>query len=233
MIDWHSHVLPGIDDGSRDVAESVALIGMQASQGITTVVATPHFDADAESTEHFLDRRQQAFESLKPALPDGSPEIVLGAEVRYYPGISHLAELKGLRIAGTKLLLLEMPGAVWTESTVGELVELSGKGGIQIVLAHVERYFGFQKRATVQRLYDAGILMQSNASYFNSFLSGRKAIAALRNGEIQFVGSDCHNLTSRPPQIGKAYETIRKKLGDEFISQMDEYGSSLLATIKN
>ena len=232
MIDWHSHVLPGIDDGSQDVAESISLISAQASQGITTVVATPHFYANYESVDTFLSRRKAALDLLRSELPDGSPEIRLGAEVRYYQGISRLEGLKELRIEGTKLLLLEMPRTAWTESMIRELIELSGKSGIQLVLAHVERYIDLQKRTTVKRINDAGILKQVNAEYFISFLSKRKAITALKEGDIQFVGSDCHNLTSRPPRIGQAYEMIRKKLGDDFITLVNEYGYSMLATIK-
>lgn len=228
MIDWHCHVLPGIDDGSRDVAESVALIGMQASQGVTTVIATPHFYANDETIDSFLNRRQRALERLRAELPEGLPEIKLGAEVRYYPGIGRMADLKALRIEGSKLLLLEMPMTGWTESMVRELTELSGKNNIQIVLAHIERYLSLQKQAVWERIYESGILTQVNASFFTAFASRRKAISLLKEGRIHFMGSDCHNLTSRPPQIGRAFEMIQKKLGDEYLSQMNEYGYSIL-----
>ena len=81
-------------------------------------------------------------EALKPQLPENAPRILLGAEVRYYQGISRLEGLKKLTVEGSKLLLLEMPMGVWTESMVRELVELSGKSSVRIVLAHVERYLG-------------------------------------------------------------------------------------------
>ena len=59
MIDWHSHILPELDDGSRSVAESIYLINMQKAQGVGTVIATPHFYADDESVESFLERRER------------------------------------------------------------------------------------------------------------------------------------------------------------------------------
>lgn len=228
MIDWHSHILPGVDDGSRNVAESVSLLNMQMSQGVSTVVATPHFYANDESVESFLDRRRGALERLKAELPERSPEIRLGAEVRYYQGISRMLGLKDLRVEGSKILLLEMPMSKWTEYMVRELVELSGMGGIRIVLAHVERYLGLQKQDVWTRMYESGILTQVNASFFISLASRRRALSLLRDGNIHFLGSDCHNVTSRPPQIGKAFEMIQKKLGDEYISQMNEYGYSML-----
>lgn len=233
MIDWHSHILPAMDDGSEDVAESISMLEMQTSQGVDTVIATPHFYANDESVAVFIERRAKAFEALKAQLSDSAPNIVLGAEVRYYQGISRLEGLKELRIEGSKLLLLEMPMSVWTETMVRELIELSGKNSIRIVLAHVERYIRLQKSAVWDRIVDSGIMMQVNASFFASVASKRKAITLLQDGLIHFIGSDCHNLTTRPPMIGKAFEVIRKKLGDDFLDQMQQYGYSLLtATIQ-
>ena len=233
MIDWHSHILPAMDDGSRSVAESISMINMQVSQGVSTVIATPHFYANDGTVDSFLDRRKKALELLEAELPDGPPRILLGAEVKYYQGISRLEELKALRIENTKLLLLEMPVSRWTESMIRELIELSGKSGIRIILAHMERYFKFQDQSVWERIFESGILSQANSSFFTSLATKRKALALLRDGRIQFIGSDCHNLTSRPPQIGKAFDIIKKKLGNDYISQMSEYGYSLLAINNN
>ena len=228
MIDWHAHILPLMDDGSRDVAESISMINMQVSQGIGTVIATPHFYANDETVDSFLDRRKKALELLKSELPQELPNILLGAEVRYYHGISRMEGLNALRIEGSKILLLEMPVSRWTEYMIRELIEMSRRANIQIVLAHIERYLNLQKQAVWERIYDSGILMQVNASFFTAFVSKRKAISLLKEGRIHFVGSDCHNMTSRSPQIGKAFEIIQKKLGDDYISQMNEYGYSWL-----
>ena len=227
MIDWHSHILPGMDDGSKDVAESVSMLGMQASQGVETVIATPHFYANDETVDSFLNRRSKAMADLKSQLPENAPKILLGAEVRYYQGISRLEGLQKLTVEGSKLLLLEMPMGVWTESMVRELVELSGKSSVRIVLAHVERYMRQQKQSAWDRIIESGILMQVNASFFASFTSKRKALTLLQDGVVQFVGSDCHNITTRPPMLGKALEVIRKKLGEDYLDQMQQYGYSL------
>ena len=233
MIDWHTHILPQMDDGSHDVAESVSMINMQLVQGVSTIIATPHFYANDESVASFLDRREKSFELLKQNLPENSPKIKLGAEVKYYNGISRMENLKALRIVGSKLLLLEMPMTGWTEYMVRELTELAGKSGVTIVLAHIERYINLQKQAIWERIFNSGILMQANADFFTTLATKRKAISLLKEGKIQFVGSDCHNMTTRPPQIGKAAKIIRKKLGDDYIGQMDEFGNFLLAEINN
>lgn len=228
MIDWHNHILPGMDDGSRNTAESIAMIKMQTADGVTTVIATPHFYANDESVEAFLERRKKAAAQLEDALDENAPEILLGAEVRYYQGISRMENLKALRIQNSKLLLLEMPMTCWTEYMIRELTELAGKGGIQIVLAHVERYLKLQKKSTWERLLESGILMQSNASFFLGFGSKKKAISLLKKGKINFIGSDSHNTTSRPPMLKKAFDVIQKKLGCEYVEQMNEFGYFLL-----
>lgn len=233
MIDWHSHILPNLDDGSHDVAESISLMQMQAAQGVSATIAAPHFFANDETVEAFLARRQQSFECLQAELPANLPQIFLGAEVKYYQGISRLADLRALRIEGTKLLLLEMPMTSWTEYMIRELVEIASKSSTRLILAHIERYLALQKQMVWDRLLESGILMQSNASFFCGFTTKRKALNLLNDGRIHLLGSDCHNMKLRPPRIGKAFETIQKKLGVEYLLDMNEYGYSLLATNNN
>ncbi len=228
MIDWHSHILPGMDDGSRTVETSLSMMEMEIKDGIKTVIATPHFYANDETVESFLQRRRNCLDELKKHLPKDAPEIKLGAEVKYFNGISRMENLKDLRIEGSQLLLLEMPVNRFTEYMIRELIELSNKSGIKLVLAHIERYWSFQSFDVWERLFENGVLAQSNASFFKSFVTRRKAISLLKEGKIHFVGSDCHNLTDRPPEVGKAYDYIAKKLGDYYISQMIEEGYYLL-----
>lgn len=229
IIDFHSHILPGIDDGSQSVAESLELLNIQKEQGVEIVAATPHFYANHVSVEEFLRRRQRAFSELSAALPDDAPRIVPGAEVRYYEGISRLNDLNSLRLGNSKLLLLEMPTSVWTEYTVRELIDLCNHSQLRPVLAHIERYLRLQKPQVWDRLLDSGMLMQVNASFFSDFRTRRKAMRMLAYGEAHLIGSDCHNLTDRPPELQKAYDLIRKKLGEEFVDQMNDFAGSLLA----
>lgn len=228
MIDFHSHILPGVDDGSANVEESIALLNLLADQGVECVVATPHFYANHESVEEFLSRRQAAYNTLKSNLPECSPQIVLGAEVRYYEGISRMSNLRSLCMEGSKLLLLEMPMGSWTEYTIRELIDISCSTGVKLVLAHVERYWTSQKRSVWDRLLDNDILMQVNAGFFNRFGTRLKAINLLATHTVHLIGSDCHNLTDRQPKIRQAFDRIEKKLGAGFVSRMNEFSSSLL-----
>ncbi len=228
MIDFHSHILPRMDDGSRSVEESLAMLSMLSEQGIKKVVATPHFYADDESAETFLARRKASYEKLMDAKSSNLPALVQGAEVRYYQGISRLENLSALCIEGTDLLLLEMPSARWTDYTMREIQDLSRRGNLQIILAHMERYIGLQSREVRDQLEQSDILMQANAGFFNSFKSRRKALKLLGEQKIHLIGSDCHGLEYRPPQIGKAIRRIQKKFGSDFLEEFAEFGENLL-----
>lgn len=233
LIDWHSHVLPGIDDGSQTVEESIVLLKALSSQGVHTVVATPHYNADQESVESFLQRRSESLRNLSKGFCSENLKILLGAEVRYYPGISRLEEIGKLKIEGSRLLLLEMPRSKWTEYTLRELEELSGSGDTIPILAHIERYLSFQTDSILHRLYECGILMQVNAPFFTGFFTRKKALRLLGESKIHLVGSDCHNMIGRPPMLDQAFQCIEKRFGTDFICQMNEFGSSMLVQNSN
>ncbi len=199
MIDFHTHILPGIDDGSKDVRQSLEMLRMEQKMGIDTVFLTPHFYASQNSPETFLNRREEAWERLQENLEEGQPQLLLGAEVQYYESIGYAENLRSLCIQGTNLLLLEMPFNRWDDRVVRTVLDLNGADGMQIVLAHIDRYLKFVKEDVWDLFQRSGILMQLNASAFSGLLHRRKAVSLMQNGFVQFIGSDCHNLDSRKP----------------------------------
>lgn len=227
MIDFHSHILPGIDDGSKSVEETLQLLRMLSDQGIKIVCATPHFNADRISVDDFLEKRTASYKSLEGILTDDLPEIRQGAEVAYYEGISRMESLSKLCIDGTGLLLIEMPFTAWTEFTVQEIIQLSCSGNMRIVLAHIERYLPYLKKSVLNRILETDILLQVNASFFNDLPTRRKALKMLKNGDIQLFGSDCHNTSVRPPKLSDALCIVEKKMGAEYLDDMFGYWFSL------
>lgn len=225
MIDFHSHILPGIDDGSKSVEESIALLRMLSVQGVDTVAATPHFYASDSSPEEFLEKRDASAGFLKAAMPNGLPKIFLGAEVLYYQGISGMRELGRMRIEGTKLLLLEMPVSIWSEYIIREVENLCS-GEFIVMIAHLERYIFLQKAHVLERLLSSGVIMQTNASSLLRFGTRRKILSMFKRGEVHLIGSDCHSIDIRPPRMQEAYSVIRKHLGDVFAEDIDFYGRS-------
>lgn len=228
MVDFHSHILPAIDDGSKNSEESLELIKMLSAQKVEFVVATPHFRPNKEKVDEFIKRRSSSFNELSNLLTESMPRVLLGAEVQYYPGISRMEDIEKLCIDGTKVLLLELPFERWTEMTVKEVIELSNLRNITVVVAHIDRYIKFQKRAYINALLDNGILFQSNPDFFTGFFTKNKAFSMLKNNEIHFLGSDCHNLTTRKPEFEKAAEAIRLKFGNRFLKLLTERSKVIL-----
>lgn len=204
MIDIHSHVLPGIDDGSGSVEESLAMLRASARQGVDCVAATPHFYPMENTPERFLDQREEAAERLRAAWQPGLPKLLLGAEVYFFEGMSRTEALDALCLEGSRVLLLEMPFGPWTERTVSEVVSLRERRGLTVVLAHIERYFRWQPKEIWDELPDLGILTQCNAGFFLDWRLRGRARRMLRERKISFLGSDAHNMTSRPPRLGEA-----------------------------
>ena len=221
MIDFHMHVLPGIDDGSKTVTSSLQMLEASAAH-VDTVAATSHFYAEENSLSEFLTQRAEAYERLSQALEDREdlPQILLGAEVRFFRGVSAMEDLEQLCLEGTNLLLLEMPFVRWTDHMLQE-VEAIGRRGLQPVAAHIERYLSIQPRKTMDVFWDLDVLIQCNASFFLSRWTARRALAMFRKGMIHFLGSDAHNMSSRPPNYGQALEVIEKKLGQEALDRLE------------
>ena len=229
MIDFHSHILPGIDDGSKSAEMSLQMVSALASQGVDTIAATSHFYATERTPQRFLQRRAEAYDRLKAVLPEDAPRILLGAEVLYFPGISHMDELPQLCLEGTDLLLLEMPFTAWNERMIREVDELSRSGVCRIMMAHIERYYYKQPVSVWDSFLEQDVLMQSNAEFFLSLRTRHKALKLLREGRIHLLGTDCHNMTSRAPRMAEARALIRKRLGDETLEEIDALGEALLA----
>lgn len=230
MLDLHTHILPGMDDGSASAEESLQMLRLEAEQGVDEIVLTPHFYPSRETPEQFLLRRQQACERLRSAVrgQENLPKLYLGAEVAYYDGISRSEAADGLCIGQSGAMLLEMPFCEWTRRMLDDVYELLTQRGIQPVLAHVERYLAFQPRSIVDELIDHGVWLQMNASCFTRWQTSRRALGMLDRGEIHFLGSDCHNMSSRKPNMGEAAEKIQKKLGSDAQDYLDEMRGMLL-----
>ena len=212
MTDYHSHILPNMDDGSKSIAESLSLLREEVRQGVDTVVMTPHFYASQNSPKQFLKRRYEAFRRLLPALDRSCPRIILGAEVQFFPGISDCEELSLLTIGQTKLLLLEMPFSQWDAQTIQETLLLQERRDVRVVLAHIDRYYSDQSRSLWKELHDSGILMQLNTSALESPLERLRCRKLIDKGIIHMLGSDCHNLANRPPKWGHVSQDISQKV---------------------
>lgn len=224
LLDAHTHMLPQMDDGSSSVEESLQMIRASVSQGVSAIAMTPHFYPRRESPQRFLKRREQAAQALIRAAEQepGMPGILLGAEAEYFEGISRSDMIEALCIGRSRVLLIEMPFCNWNQRMLNELLLLRNSRGIIPLLAHVERYLSDQRAETVQELCDAGILIQANASFFLRRTSAHRAMRMLKNGQIHLLGSDSHNMRSRPPNLGLAVERICSKCGERELERLKD-----------
>jgi len=225
IMDFHAHVLPGIDDGSASVEESIAMLRMEAEQGIAHVIATPHFYPQHDSPERFLNRRKAAQMRLLEEMEkhEGMPKLSIGAEVYFFRGISDSDVLSELTIDNKRCILIEMPIAPWTDSMYRELEALYVRRGLIPVVAHVDRYISpFRTYGIPKRLEELPVLVQANAEFFLQRGTSGMAVRMLRDEKIHLLGSDCHNLRSRKPCLGETIRLIRKRLGDEAVARIEE-----------
>ena len=211
MVDFHSHILPGIDDGSEDVEMSLAMLSESKRQGVDIIFATPHFYADEDDPESFLYNRNESFELLKEELDDSVdyPEIILGAEILYFPGMSVAEELRELRMGDTPYLLIEPPLMPWSDMMLDEIAETGKNLELIPVIAHIDRYMRILRdNSLIDRARERDILIQVNTGYFLRRESFRQAVQDLKSGRIHFLGSDCHGVEERVQNMGVAAEEI-------------------------
>lgn len=226
--DFHTHILPGIDDGSPNAAESVKMIQQEIEQGVETVFLTPHFCAKEQYPDEFLDKRNVSYKSLIDALAEENkqPKFLLGAEVEYSAGMSQWTQLNLLSMDKTGYLLLEMPVGTWNEEIYRELELIYTERGITPILAHIERYVGFwNMNRILNRLADLPVLLQVNCSFINDKRSRRTALRLINEHRIHLIGSDCHSSQWRCPCMAETRELLDVNTSQEaqsFLSMTED-----------
>ncbi len=212
MIDIHTHVLPRLDDGAKDVETAVSMLEREVEQGVRTVVFTPHYYSRKCPTAQFLAEREEALARLKGYIPTGLT-VRLGAEV-HFTGVNDAdyEELAELKIEGTRHILLEFPfTTVWDGSLFSALADFIDETGLIPIVAHVERYVEvFKDPSVVNRLVDMGCLIQVNAAAFADKWVSKLALPLLRHGLVHCVGTDAHDTDKRKPNYASAAEAIKK-----------------------
>ena len=213
MIDYHCHILPQMDDGPDRLSECLTMLRRSKEQGVEVMVSTSHFYADEDYPAQFVERRNAAFRRLREAMgrnTDSYPLIVLGAEVLYFPGISQAQDIEKLTIGSGRTILVEPPMAPWSDAMLDEIVELGENLHSRPVVAHVDRYMRMLKdKRLIDRVLERNLLVQVNASWFIDPKTVRFAVRNLKQGKIHLIGSDCHNLLSRRPNLGQARQQAK------------------------
>ena len=208
-IDLHSHLIPGIDDGAKDMQESLALLKALEDLGYKKVITTPHIMVDTYcNTKEIID---DGLNKLRVAAKKNNLSITIDAAAEYYLDDGFLAHLHGGKVLtfGDNYLLFEtsyMAKPLSFDDTVDTIIAL----GYKPVLAHPERYRYIDDLKTeYQVLKDKGIYFQVNINSFGGHYAKdakMKAEYLSKHGMIDFLGSDIHHIK----QVSTLKKTMQK-----------------------
>lgn len=235
MIDVHTHILPGLDDGAKTPEISLKMLRMERDQGVDTVVLTPHFYRYRERPEWFFERRMKSCLQLREYLQEQVdeaeietlPNLVLGCEVAWVPNLAEWDCLPELCIGNTKNLLLELPFTPWNDMLSRQIYDLMGKTGITPVIAHLERYLKIQPWERVAEILSLGVPVQISADAFLKLFTRKNSFNALTQW-AHIVASDCHDTDKRLPCLGPAMEIIQRKLGEAAVKEIERYTKEIV-----
>ncbi len=225
FIDIHVHILPGIDDGAKDLAASAALAEMYAKEGIRQIIATPHFipgtawaagrEKVVEKTaelQHHLDERNIAL------------TVYPGMEIAYHKKVMDRLEKGLLQPLGRSNTYLLEPSFRDTSDDLLRCVKRVMDKGHGVILAHPERIPSFQETAeTLVELVGKGLQVQLNiGSLLNKFgeASKRLAMQLIDADCVHYLASDAHSVKSRRPVGEKEWQILNTLLGEPLLTRI-------------
>ena len=207
MIDIHNHILYGVDDGSKDLDMSLAMLKEEMEQGVTRVYLTPHQNQQTLTGPLLKERYQSFLEELKEKGID--MDLRLGAEIYYYPGLKQdLLSGKALTMDESKYVLVEF--STRTETNVSEIVYELVMAGFTPIIAHIERY-PYLKKDDYFDIKEAGGLIQINSGSFSHFSSRGLIKYLLKNDLVDYVATDAHDNSKRKVDFSFVHSYIKKK----------------------
>ena len=225
MIDIHTHIVPGIDDGSSSLEMSRKMLEEEIKQGVDEVILTPHVCID----HPLYMEKDKYLECINKFIEDCSDlpiKLYPGQEIYYKKGtFEAFKQNKFLPLGNTDHYLVEFSMASDFEDIETSVYNLICSG-YKIILAHPERYL-YMDEELMYKLKEVGCLFQMNTSSILG-LFGRSvkknAIIMLKNGYVDFVASDTHGLGKRSPNLGKTLKLIEKKYKVKIDNKFDKLG---------
>ena len=211
MTDIHSHILPGVDDGSSSMEMTKNILAAYVAEGVGKIVCTPHQGQRLQRADVLKSR----FAELKEVAKAYPVELSLGAEIYYYDGMTEdLSSGALLTMNDTKYVLIEFSTRADIAYIPDAAYALSIAGYVPII-AHIERYPYIGKDEYFE-LRSNGALIQVNSSSFEKKEYAKTLKLLLKNEMVDFIGSDCHNDSRRIVNFAAAKKYIQKKFPHQF-----------------
>ncbi|MBI3941535.1 MAG: tyrosine protein phosphatase [Chloroflexi bacterium] len=224
MIDLHSHILPGFDDGPQELDESIAMATMAVAAGTSHLAATPHnTNWRAGNLQQEIHRRVATLQAELDAR-QVPLKLLVGVEVYLLPELrQQIAAKQAYPLDNTRYMLVELPFTTWPNYTEQMLFELQIMGYTPII-AHPERYTAvYENLERVVPLVERGMLLQLTSTSITGEMGSRAVEAArqlLDHNLAHLVASDAHNSTKRPPVLSQARLILEDWVGAERALQL-------------
>jgi protein-tyrosine phosphatase len=230
MTDLHCHILPGMDDGAKDVTVSLELLRKEQQDGVDQIALTSHFNSERTDVETFLARRAAAYTCLCEALKQEPMPFTfkLGAEVYFSPKLCDL-DVQALCMQDTAYLLLEFP-TTHRPHFIGQTLQSLRSRGVIPLIAHVERYpYVLNDPQLLYEWVAAGAYAQINAGALLDAKLGKKLLKFIDWDLVQVLSTDAHSPDQRPPKLGEAVAMLERKRGGETARRIVHNGDALFA----
>lgn len=222
MNELHCHILPGIDDGAKELDRSLALLREEKKQGVDSIVFTPHFNLDKMSIEDFVKARNQAYQQLSEneEFQKMNFSTKLAAEVYFSVSLDN-AKLDDLCFGDTDYILIEFPFHFKPHGLTYMVDNVINRGYIPII-AHVERYdYMIKDPMFLYDLVEKGCLAHINAETLIRYSSKNSMpMKYIKWGLVHFLCSDCHSIHRRPPNLEQGYAIVKEKLGSQYYEKL-------------
>jgi protein-tyrosine phosphatase len=232
MVDFHSHILPGVDDGSRDIEESIAMIKEAKEAGFDKIIITSHYIEDYFKVS--VAKRKEILEDLKKRVAQEKIdiELCLGNELFITSNVLNLLDKEEICAQGfSRYILFELPFNN-KPLNILEFINSIKRRGMVPVLAHPERYSYFYKDPNeYNELAQEGVLFQVNYGSLLGQYGTRAEILArylIESNMVYFLGSDVHRPNSIYPRIHEALEIVQDLIGKERTIELTEINPKLV-----
>jgi protein-tyrosine phosphatase len=235
MIDFHSHILPGVDDGFKSMDDSLEELKIASEEGITDIVLTPHYICDSSYSSSASDNKKIFNKLVKQKDKLGiNVNLYLSNEIYINDNIDKLIKSKKINPINNKYLLIELPlnnNLINAENIIFDLISK----GYKVILAHPERYMIFKKdRKRIDKYLSMGVMLQGNyKSLFGKYGKEAKKLLKylLKTKKITFLGSDIHkNESYRIKSLSFRLKIMGLK--KEYIEDILFRNSNILLTTK-